>query len=115
MRTTELILKLQAYGADVDGMVERFMDDAELYADCYEKFVTDKHFARLAEGIAEKDYATAFVSAHTLKGLAGNMGLTPMYDAICVVVEALRKEKYDDLDAQYAAVLADLAVLRSFV
>ena len=33
---------------------------------------------------------SAFEAAHTLKGVTGNMGLTPLYDAVCTIVEPLR-------------------------
>ena len=40
--------------------------------------------------------------AHTLKGVAGNMGLTPLFDKVCAIVEPLRVCKEE---AAYACLL----------
>lgn len=103
---TELIKRLTAYGADMDGALERFVGDEALYADCFGLFLKDPSFAALDAALASGDYAAAFDAAHTLKGVAGNLGLTPLYDAVCSLVEPLRRQDCTGLDAPYQAVLA---------
>ena len=45
---------------------------------------------------------SAFEAAHTLKGVTGNMGLTPLYDAVCTIVEPLRTgEDREDYTKMY--------------
>ena len=45
---------------------------------------------------------SAFEAAHTLKGVTGNMGLTPLYDAVCTIVEPLRtREDREDYTKMY--------------
>ncbi|MDR3237530.1 MAG: Hpt domain-containing protein, partial [Spirochaetia bacterium] len=45
--------------------------------------------------------------AHTLKGVSGNLGLTPLYDPVTVMVSALRDEtKPVQLEPLFAAIEA---------
>jgi len=102
---SELTDRLSAYGADMTGALERFVGDEALYEQCFGMFLEDPGFTQLGEALEKKDYTGAFNAAHTLKGVAGNLGLTPLYDAVCAIVEPLRHQDYSRLSAQYQAVL----------
>lgn len=102
---SELTNRLRAYGADMDGAMARFIQDENLYAKCFRMFLADPSFAELGDALSKKDYTAAFNAAHTLKGVAGNLGLTPLYNTVCDMVEPLRRQDYSHLDAQYQAVL----------
>lgn len=54
----------------------------------------------LGAAIENQEWRAAFEAAHTLKGVTGNMGLDPLYDAVCNIVEPLR---LDDGQTDYAA------------
>lgn len=99
-----LLDRLEQYGADVKSAMARFLDDEELYVSCFDSFMEDEAFAQLDAALACCEYERAFEAAHTLKGVAGNMGLTPLYGAICNLVEALRVQDVSDLSALHAAV-----------
>lgn len=105
--------KLAAYGADVEGIRDRFMDDIDLYRMCFSSFLSDGSFETLARALEKKDYEAAFHAAHALKGVSGNIGLTPLYHAICALVESLREPRLDLLDAQYAAVLEQYEIVKT--
>lgn len=96
---------LAAAGADMRGALERFIGDEALYEECFRMFLEDSNFTALGCALSKKDYRAAFYAAHTLKGVAGNLGLTPLYNAICDVVESLRHQDYAHLDIRYRAVL----------
>ena len=96
--------KLKNYGADVQGALTRFVDDAEFYCMCLSEFMTDRNVEILGQAVRARDYAQAFDVAHTLKGVAGNIGLTPLYISICALVESLRAQEYGNLDMEYEAV-----------
>ena len=53
------------------------------------------------QALKDKDYGEAFTAAHTLKGVTANMGLTPLFDRVCAIVEPLRlgeaREDYPDM------------------
>lgn len=99
--------KCRAYGADVDGTMDRLLNDEELFESCLRSFSKDEGFAGLKCAIEEKDYKAAFEHAHALKGVAGNLGLTPLFQAISELVEALRQDDYSNVDAQYAKIAAE--------
>ncbi|MEG1537193.1 MAG: Hpt domain-containing protein [Clostridiales bacterium] len=103
-----MLQKLQEYGADVDGAMGRFLNDVPLYKTCFTIFLEDEAFLKLAQALEERDYQNAFTYAHTIKGVAGNMGLTPLYQVICHIVEALRKNDYSCLSDYQAEMMEQL-------
>lgn len=103
---SELINRLRDYGADMEATLERFVGDEALYDRCFRMFLVDPSFSALKEALEQKDYAAAFNAAHTLKGVAGNLGLTPLYAKICDIVESLRHQEYSNLTAQYQAIVS---------
>lgn len=92
-----LLDELRAWGCDVDGAMERFMGDEELYQVCLHSVMSDKSFAGLKEALERNDVREAFDHAHTLKGVLANMGLTPMYDITVQIVEPLRAGSLEHL------------------
>lgn len=110
----ELKAKLTAYGADAEGIQERFLGDWGFYERCYVSFLADSSFEKTGQAIEAGDYRAAFDCAHSLKGLSANMGLTPLFDTVCILVESLRAEDYEDLNGKYDAVMSQLAVLKSY-
>lgn len=101
----DLFTELQQHGCDVDGTMRRLGDDRELYVDCLHMLVGDESFAQLHEAFAHKNAREIFEAAHTLKGVAGNLGLTPMYDSTCRIVEATRAGQYPADTAEMDAAL----------
>lgn len=106
---------LKKKGADTDGIMERFLSDEALYADCFKEFMLDKNFEALGKAIEIQDYSQAFECAHALKGVAGNLGLLPLYHAIGNIVSALRTKEYDTLNALYQTVVWDYDAFSSLL
>ena len=104
MRAEEILSAVVAYGGDESGIKDRFCGNAELYALCLDEFMSGAYTEALREALAQMEYEKAFDAAHALKGLSGNLGLTPYYSAICTLVESLRAKDYTNVDAEYAAV-----------
>jgi HPt (histidine-containing phosphotransfer) domain-containing protein len=102
---SELTDRLTVYGADITGALERFVGDEELYGECLALFLEDPSFAALDRALSAGNFSAAFDAAHTLKGVAGNLGLTPMYRAISALVEPLRSRDGSRLDARYQSVM----------
>ena len=95
---------LSDYGVNLSEVMERFVDDEELYLDCLYSFLDDPNFEELEKSIQNKDYEAAFNYAHTLKGVTSNLGLAPLLQVIVEIVEALRNHIYTNLDKQVDAV-----------
>ena len=54
--------------------------------------------------IKEKDYDAAFDAAHALKGVLGNLSLTPLFDKASEITELLRNRT----DTDYSSLLSEL-------
>jgi len=92
---------LREYGADVDGALQRMMNDEDFYAECICGFLEDDAFPLLKQTLDRADYTAAFEYAHALKGVAANLGLTPVYRAVCDITEPLRAKTAADYDGLF--------------
>ena len=81
---------LKAAGLDYDGALARFMGNEGLLTRFLNKFLSDPNFLNLQSAIDQGDTETAFRAAHTLKGVAGNLSLTELYDKAMKISEVLR-------------------------
>lgn len=93
---------LKAFGADVTEGVKRCLDDEEFYIDLVKSVIPDERIPELEKYIAAKDFDKAFEVAHALKGMYGNISLTPIYEPICQITELLRDKK----DVDYSGYLS---------
>ncbi len=92
--------KLKDAGVDVDTAIKRFMDKEDLYLKFLAKYQNDESAANIEKYLAEKNVEEAFKSAHTLKGVAGNLGLDPIAKCASEMVELLRgKDQLEEIDA----------------
>ena len=115
MSAEHLLEELKRYGVDTDGAMERFLDDADLYQSCLQMFMSDDAFERLDQALRENDRKKAFDAAHSLKGVAANLGLDSLLQAISQIVEVLRRDTDDDLAALYANLQTELEKLKEIV
>lgn len=81
---------LRQYGADVDGGLSRCMGNEALYLRLVSTVISDTHFDTLKENIEVGDLSAAFETAHALKGVTGNLSLTPIYEPVVSITELLR-------------------------
>ena len=101
----QLFLKLKESECDVEGALARFLDDEDLYVQFYGELLKDEAFNNLGVAIEESRFYEAFEFAHTLKGIIGNMGLTPMFNVVCDIVEPLRINTDDGVKENYEKLL----------
>ena len=112
MNAEALLRAIVEYGADENGIRDRFGDNVELYLRCVTDFLDSPNWPELESALRERDYDRAFDAAHSLKGLSGNLGLSGCYDAVCVLVESLRAKSYGGLEGELYAVEWELENLR---
>lgn len=85
-------------GGDYKTALERLMNP-EFIKRMLSKFLVNNSFHIIKEGFENKDAKTMFEGAHSLKGVAGNLSLTSLFDKTCVIVEATRDyENIKDFD-----------------
>lgn len=102
----EVLKRLEEWGCDVAGALERFFDDKDLYMTCVEIVITDRNFDKLGVALEEENVLEAFDCAHTLKGVFANLGLTPMFSIVETIVEPLRGGSAHNLNGNYEKLLA---------
>ncbi len=86
----KLLTTLENWNCDIAGAMRRFLNDESLYTMCLSQMMSDENFETLGAALAAGQSDTAFESAHALKGAIANMGVTPLYDQVVLIVEPLR-------------------------
>lgn len=87
-----MLSELQELGADVDDAMQRFMNKASLYERMLLKLPATMKDKPVMEFIEAGDIKTAIENAHTLKGVLGNLSVTPLYKAYTDIVTLLRED-----------------------
>ena len=95
---------LIAYGANVNEGLTRCMNNESFYLRLVETVKGEQGFDTLAQAIDEGRLHDAFEAAHALKGVLGNLALTPLYEPVSQITELLRNET----EADYAQLVADI-------
>lgn len=117
MRADGLLRELKEYGADTNGAIGRFLGDEELFATCLDMFMDDEAFDVVEKALAERNWSRAVDAAHKLKGVSGNLGLTPVYEPMCAIVALLREAVKDEarINAEHGRICAQMERLRGVV
>lgn len=98
---------LRAFGANVDEGLGRCMGSEAIYLRLVGTIQNEKGFDQLKDALAAGDLDAAFESAHALKGVLGNLSLTPIYDPMCELTEILRARKSEGTDELLATIMAE--------
>lgn len=106
---------LEEWGCDVEGALDRFLDDKELYVTCLQTVISDGNFAKLGAALDEQNVSQAFDYAHTLKGVFANLGLSPMFAIVETIVEPLRVGCSSNLEEPYENLLASNEKLKDIL
>ena len=89
---------LESAGIDVDTALRRMMNNEALLIKFLKKFGEDDSYKNLTAAMVTGDRKAAFIAAHTLKGVAGNLGLDGVMNAVVPIVESLRNNEEDIFD-----------------
>ncbi len=103
--------KLFQAGVDVNEALERLGGDKALYEDLLAHFKESPRYDDLVKALEENDAPKAFQVAHALKGTAGNLSFTRLYEALFPVVEALRAGNAELAKASFTEVEVAYKVL----
>ena len=90
---------LKEFGADTETGLNRCMGNTEFYLSLVRMAVEDQSFSGLAGAIAQNNLDTAFEFAHALKGVYGNIALTPIYEPMCELSDLLKNKESADYSA----------------
>lgn len=101
--------KLKQFGADTEEGLSRCMNMEEFYLNLCGMIKTEQNFAVLKEAIDKNDLDKAFEAAHSLKGVLGNLSITPLYSLSSEITELLRRKA----EADYPALVEQLLVKKA--
>lgn len=90
------IEQLKALGCNTSEGLARCMNNESFYLMLVNKFISTTDLSKLENALRENDLETAFKEAHSLKGVAGNLSLTPLFNVLIEMVEPLRNKEEKD-------------------
>jgi HPt (histidine-containing phosphotransfer) domain-containing protein len=85
------------FEGDYEGTIERLLTEKRIRKYLAE-FLKDQDFADLEKGMESGDDRMVFMAAHTLKGLALNLGMSALAKSSSALTEALRGGRKPEAD-----------------
>ncbi|MEG2522638.1 MAG: Hpt domain-containing protein [Lachnospiraceae bacterium] len=95
------IQQLEAIGIDYEEGIQRFAGKANLYEKYLVKFLEDTNFYGLEQALKVKDYEQAYMYAHTLKGVAGNLSMNTFHQSLITFVDYLRHHNLEAIEEEF--------------
>lgn len=92
----DLLSELEALGVNTQEAIRRFSGNAALYQKMLGKVAASVADNEVMPCLENEDYEAAVVKAHTLKGVTGNLSLTPLYEGYTEIVRLLREGKHGE-------------------
>lgn len=92
--------QLEENGVEVENTISRFMGNETMYLKFLGKFLNDQNYINIGKNIESENYEEAYKCAHTLKGVAANLGLKPVQSTVSQLVEELRGKKNEEVNAE---------------
>ena len=102
---------LNRFGANTQEGLERCMNNEAFYLRLVNMALADANFEKLSAAVGNGDKQASFEAVHALKGMIGNLSLTPLYDPILEMTELLRAGD----DADYPAILKQIREQRDIL
>ena len=96
---------LNSFGANTAEGLGRCYQNEALYLRLVKMIPAEQNFDKLKNSLEQNDLDTAFEAAHALKGVTGNVSLTPLYEALSDITERLRVKEDADYPTLLKAVL----------
>ena len=87
---------LRNNGADVETGLSRCVGKEDLYLKLVNMGLGDTKFEELGTVLQSNDLNQAFKICHALKGVIGNLAITPLYEALSQMTEKLRNNEAAD-------------------
>ena len=108
--------KLKEFGADTDEGLARCMNNEDFYLKMVGMGIADERFESIKGVLEQKDWDGAFEMAHALKGVLGNLALTPIYEPMSEMTELLRaKDTNADYLSYYNTMKGQLDKLKAII
>lgn len=89
---------LRYVGVNTDEALTRLVRNERVYESVLNNFLLDTNFEELEKSIAIKDYSKAIFSAHTLKGISGNLGMEILFRTLDELLKKIDDNDFVDVD-----------------
>lgn len=110
-----LLEALRDAGVDTAETLRRFSGNEALLERFIRQFPQEETFSRLADAVRENRCEEAGLLAHTLKGIAGNLGFERLQELCALLVLAVRENRPEDVPAVFRDVAAEHGLLVGLV
>ena len=97
--------ELRSAGADVETGLSRCVGNETLYLKLVNMGLGDTKFEELGAAVNAGDLSKAFELCHALKGVIGNLAITPLYEVLSDMTEKLRVREQTDYTSMYSNVI----------
>lgn len=102
------ITRLQEYGVNTKEGLARCMNMENFYFRMLGMGLKNDSFEKLGKALENGNLDEAFEQAHALKGVVGNLALTPIYQPLANLTDMLRNKQ----DADYVEMYKPIKELR---
>ncbi len=85
-----LLEELQSLGVNIEEGLKRLNGNEKLYTRLFGSFLKTLNANAVAPDFDSANTAEVIEKAHTIKGTAGNLSITPLYDAYSEILALLR-------------------------
>lgn len=106
---------LRSAGIDYDGALARFVGKCAIYEKYLAKFLEDEHAKDAAAAFEKGDYSEMLEQTHALKGVAGTLGMTALYEVSSDIVKDLRENKKENLQEKLTKLLEECSRLKAII
>lgn len=103
----ELVEFYREIGVDSNVVISRLGLTEKHLKKYLRKFRVNQEYDKLSKAVEEKDYYNVEWAAHTLKGVASNLGLNILLEDFQSMVDSVRAEKTENIPELYQRVSAD--------
>ncbi|MBQ9063912.1 MAG: hypothetical protein IJ123_00525 [Blautia sp.] len=87
---TDIQSRLAAWGADPEeALRSRMMHDEKLYIRLLKRYAESDQLKDFKKAVENMNYEGAYFAAHHMKGSAGALSLTPVYECVEAVLDAV--------------------------
>lgn len=105
----ELFSALQKLNVDVNGTVERFVGNDDIYVQFLKEFSETDRFPDIYKALGSRETDKLIMHVHKLKGVAGNLGMKNIYTAAEEVIQQLKNGSYDGTEEKLRLIEAETA------
>lgn len=102
--TEKTLARMRDASVDVEGALARFCGNSALYEKFLGKFLQDDNYYKIGAAVEAEDGEEMLIAAHTLKGVAGNLGFTALMNACAEMVSQLRNKNMEGALDAYSGV-----------